>query len=485
MSYDHNKQTTISIAGNYFRYQQVRNDISQRDFSDAKDQPLERYTRQRYNPEHESQLSGEVALKHQFDEEHELSIEYNISSADETEDNYFINKYDFPIPDTTKDNFFISVKELEQQFTVDYTHPLGEDGNIEAGYDGLVQKIQQNFYATSFSQLTGEFTSDTNRSNLYHYLGNIHAVYATYEKEWEQFGASVGLRGEWTWLNGKQVTRNVHYKNAYFNLYPTLHLSYKLNENQELQLNYSTRVNRPDGDDLNPFPEYQDPINLYAGNPQLKPEIIYSVEAGYKLTSEVYSFVPSVYYRYKRNGFTSVTRPLNDTVLLTTIENLNADQAAGLELVLTGKIFNRININTSGNFFYNRIAAGNLGYTDTRAIFSFYGQAVLSTIIKKHTTLQLSANYRSARLTPQGKYFPTYVINAGLRQDFLKGKLSLSATVSDIFKTLRQESNLDDGFLRQTVISRRDSRIFYIGLSYRFGVTQKTKEDKLQFDNAL
>lgn len=91
---------------------------------------------------------------------------------------------------------------------------------------------------------------------------------------------------------------------------------------------------------MNPFPEYRDPLNLRAGNPKLLPEMIHSVEFGYKWQNDNFSIVPSLYYRYKKNGFTSVTIPLNDSVLLTTEQNLSNDQSAGLEIIFSAKAGN-------------------------------------------------------------------------------------------------------------------------------------------------
>jgi hypothetical protein len=101
------------------------------------------------------------------------------------------------------------------------------------------------------------------------------------------------------------------------------------------------------------------------------------------------------------------------------------------------------------------------------------------------TMLQLSTNFRSARLTPQGKTFPTTVFNAGVRQDLFKNKVSLTLTASDIFNSLQQKSLYDIPYLHQETRGRRDGRIIYLGISYRFGVISKPKEEKLEYDNSL
>jgi len=142
-------------------------------------------------------------------------------------------------------------------------------------------------------------------------------------------------------------------------LYPTIHLAYKLNTG-ELQLNYSKRVNRPEGDDLNPFPEYQDPRNLRAGNPKLLPEIIHSAEFGFQWRNGNFSFVPSLYYRFKKNGFTDVLVKLNDTTLLSTIQNLSNDVSAGLELIFSAKLANFSLPTLVPTFFIIKLTRANL-----------------------------------------------------------------------------------------------------------------------------
>ena len=168
------------------------------------------------------------------------------------------------------------------------------------------------------------------------------------------------------------------------------------------------------------------------------------------------------------------------------MQNLSNDKSAGLELIFSAKAGDFFRANLSSNFFYNKIDATDLGYSDKKSIASMSANFNSTFIITKTTMLQISSNYRSARLTPQGKVFGTFVLNAGARQDLFKKKLSIILTASDIFKTLQQKTELNTSFLKQTAIGRRDARIIYLGLSYHFGKTiKKSNEEKLQFDNTL
>ena len=126
-----------------------------------------------------------------------------------------------------------------------------------------------------------------------------------------------------------------------FRVYPTLHLAYELNGNQQIQFNYSHRVKRPDSDEMNPFPEYSDPRNMESGNPRVKPEQIHSIELGYQLKKENFLIQPTIYYRYRYDAFAEIQKYVNDTVLLTTFDNLAQNQSMGVEFIASfnaGKI---------------------------------------------------------------------------------------------------------------------------------------------------
>ena len=484
--YTLNEHNTVGISGNYHYRKLTKRDVANKFFYTKNYLLSGNYDRLRYDPEIEKEKDATVYWQHNFPkEDHELRFEFNASASDEVEDNHYTNVYHLPVFPPSYDNTLIKQGDHQQQITIDYTNPLSEDSKLEAGYDGSFNQIDMDFYGEYYDTAQHLFIKDVVKSNRFKYSEAIHAVYGTYQHSFGAFGFSTGLRFEEVYIKGNLVTKDSLFSNNYFKFYPTLHLSYKLN-NGELQLNYSKRVRRPEGDDLNPFPEYQDPYNLRAGNPKLLPEITHSVEFGYKWQNKKYSFVPSLYYRYKQNGFTTVTIPLSDSVLLTTQQNLSNDKSTGLELIFSAKVGKFLSANLSSNFFYNQIDASALGYSNHKSIISMSTNFNATTVITKTTMWQVSANYRSARLTPQGKVYANFVFNTGLRQDLFKKKLSVTFTASDLFNTLKQKSELNTRYLKQTAVGKRDARIFYLGISYRLGkITKKQNEEKLQFDNNL
>ena len=484
--YELNEHNSIGISGNYHHRDQTKKDVVKKFFYDKNYSLTSNYHRLRFDPEFEKEKDATAYWQHNFPkEDHELRIEFNASASDEVEDNHYTNIYYSPLLPSSFDNTLIKQGDHQQQLTVDYSNPLSEDSKLEAGYDGSFNQIDMNFYGEYYDTIQQKFIKDLIKSNRFKYGEAIHALYGTYQHSYEKFGYSAGFRFEQASIKGTLVTKDSAISNDYFKIYPTLHLSYKL-KNGELQLNYSKRVHRPEGDDLNPFPEYQDPYNIRAGNPNLLPEVTHSAEFGYKWQNEKISFVPSLYYRYKQNGFTSVIARVNDSVLLTTQQNLSNDKSTGLELIFSAKAGKFLSASLSSNFFYNKIDASNLGYSKPKSIVSMSTTFNSTATITKTTLWQVSCNYRSARLTPQGKVFPGFVLNTGLRQDLFKKKVSVILTASDLLKTLRQKIELNTFYLKQTAIGKRDARIIYLGVSYRFGkLIKKSSEEKLQFDNNL
>ncbi|WP_343533988.1 TonB-dependent receptor [Pedobacter sp.] len=476
-------KNSLGLSGNYYLRKMHKNDLTLKTVSNSSGL-LADYDRLRKNYEYEREADATLFFQHDFKNEgHQIRLEFNVAHSPEVEDNHYTNAYRVPVTPNQLDNTLIKQTADNQQLTLAYENPLSENTKLEFGYDGRYKREDLDFYGESYDAAQQRFVIDALKTNRFIYNENIHAFYGTIEQSWKKFGAMLGLRGEYADIKSRLITAATIIPNHYFKIYPTLHLTYQLNDSRQLQLNYSRRVRRPEGDDLNPFAEYADPTNIRVGNPHLLPEIIHSVELGYQWKRSGFTILPGIYYRYKYNGFTSITTPLNSTTLVTTQQNLANDQAWGVDVVFSASISDKLNINFTPNAFYNQIDAANLGYSTKRNTFTWSANFNSSYVIAKGTMLQINSNYKSSRLTPQGKYLPSFVLNFGARQDIFHKKGSIYFTLSDVFKSQRQKAELSSPLLVQNIYIRSNSRIGYLGLSYNFGVMKKKKD--LTFDNSL
>jgi len=479
---------TLGLSGNYRQRGYTSHDTTTYLLTDGNSIVSSNYDRQRIDYDKTIVSGAKVYYQRNFvKDDHTLRFEGNLFQLFDQEDNHFTNVYRAPSTMTTFDNRLLREYNSEGEFTADYHNKLSEYSILEAGYDGTFQKDDFPFSGTYFDTTRQALVTDTSMTDHFIYKGSIHALYATYQTTFGAFNALGGLRAEDALITSDLTTLatiKTIVPIKYFKLYPTLHLAYKLSEFNELQLNYSLRVNRPNASDLNPFPEAQDPRNLRAGNPHLLPEYIHSIEFGYQLQNDGISLVPSIFYRKTYNGFTTVTRSLNDSTLLTTQENLLSDQSGGLELVITADLWNVIALNMNANAFYQQIDATNLGYSNRKSTVSWNGALNCNINLAKGTMVQVNSNYRSLRLTPQGEIRPIFVLNLGFRQDLFDKQISLIATASDILHTLNRKTDLNNPWLTQNSVLSRDSRIVFIGLTYHFGIQPKRSKDKpLQYDD--
>ncbi len=474
----------FGLSGNYRYRGFTRNDASTKVLT-SNSIITDDYDRLRVDYESQSDAGLTAFFQHNFDgEDHKLRFEFNAAQSPEQEDNHYTDVYRVPSTPQTYDNTLIKQTDWKKQLTADYTYHLAEHSTFETGYAGEFSKRDMDFYGEYFDPSQQKFIKDIEKTNRFIYNETIQAMYGTYENSFGLFSVLGGVRAEGSFIKSDLVTGDSIISNDNFNLYPTLHLAYKFSELAEWQLNYSRRVNRPEGEDLNPFPEYQDPRNIRSGNPRLKPEFINSIEFGCQLQNDNITVVPSLFYRNRYNGFTTVIKALNDSTLLTTRENLSSDQSAGFEFVVAGNVGNLFTANLSANAFYEQIDASNLGFGNNKSTVTWSGTLNGSVNLSNATMIQINSNYRSARLTPQGENRSSFVLNMGFRQDLFDEKLSLILTVSDLLNTLNRKTDLNTPWLTQNVVSTRDSRIVYFGLTYHFGTpAKKSKEKSLQYEN--
>lgn len=484
---DLDHSTVVGASGHYFHNVFTRKDMATNVFQNSEHIPTQLYDRARLDNEYQEDYGADVFVEHKFPgEEHKLRAEYSFSGHPEKEDNHYTNLFWFPPDPTQYDATLIQPLENQNQISIDYSNPLSDRSALEAGYAGEFDHSDYRFTISNFYLAQQAWVTDPAKSSRFLFDETIHALYATLRQSFGSLTVLAGVRAEHSSITTDQVTQNLNLFNSYIKLYPTLHLSYGLGETTELQLNYSRRVHRPESEDLNPNPEYRDPRNLQAGNPALMPEFIHSVEFGVKLQNDLFSLIPSVFYRFTSNRFTSVVQTVNDSTLLTTKVNLSNDQSAGVECLLSSNLGSAFSTNVSVNGYYDEIDASNLGYGAKKSVITWSGALTMSLSPVAGTMFQINANFNSVRLTPQGEYRPSYVVNVGARQDLLENRLALTMTVADLFHTLKRELILDTPVLNQTVVNKRDSGILYFGLTYHFGAqTKKSKEEQLKYDNGI
>ena len=197
------------------------------------------------------------------------------------------------------------------------------------------------------------------------YNRDLHALYATYSgKAWKNFGYQVGLRGEVYSVTtdskhkddeGK-LQGNLESLKPVFKLFPSVFLSYQLPGDNELQVNYTKRVRRPWGGQLNSFQNITDSTNISFGNPLLKPEYSNAFEFNYLKSWENHMLSLSAYYRTTDDIMQRISYMEGD-IMYSTTENVAQSLSSGVEIVGKNRFFGKLDLTTTLNMYYYKLEA--------------------------------------------------------------------------------------------------------------------------------
>lgn len=363
---------------------------------------------------------------------------------------------------------------------VDYKRPLGKDGSLNLGYQGEFNAAQFDFRGVRGASLDA-LAPVPSLTNQFDWDQAVHALYATYRVDTGKFEAQLGLRGEQAEIDLDQRTDRIQIERDYFRLYPTAHLGYELSATQQLRASYSRRIQRPNGQDLNPYTIYIDPLNLRRGNPYLMPEVTDSFEAGWQKRKGGAFYSVTGFYRTSRGGVTDVVQDLGNGVFLNTRANLATAERIGVELVASGRVTKTLTYNASGSYLWNRIDPRQAGASAPRSGTTGSVRGSLSWQPTPKDFFQLSGNFTGEQLIPQGYRAPGGLLNAGYRRK-LNEKISLTLTGQNILDTQRTITVIDTPLIRDRIRQKGPGAIVLAGISWTLGGPNARKRPEPAFD---
>jgi outer membrane receptor protein involved in Fe transport len=378
---------------------------------------------------------------------------------------------------------------------LDYTKPLTEQSKFEAGYRSTIRNSDEDQISdTLLFRGTQNYSIDKTLTSLFQLEDIVHAVYTNYQNQvTKNFGFQFGLRAEQAYLNTSITGSNINGNPLttpgrldYLRAYPSVFLTQKLKGENQLQLSYTRRVNRPRGWQVNPFPDVDDRFNIRIGNPNLRPEDIHSFEFSYAKFWNAFTLTSSLYFR-QVNDVVQSLRTVNPDQLGGTVSrffNLSKNQAYGLELISRADITKKVNLTGNLNFFQSVFQGdASLGINDNSG-FNWNGNLTANATLTKKLSAQSNFFYSAPRIISQGRIKEIYSLDAGLRYDILKTKGSLSFNMRDVFNSRRFNTITDNGAFLQEFERRRRGGIYSLTFSYRFGKQDFAPKKSAKKDNS-
>lgn len=375
---------------------------------------------------------------------------------------------------------------------LDYTNTLNEFLKLEAGFNGNYSH-ENTPNTTWLGTSADDMQLAPQLYNRFIYTNNISALYFTLGGKVGNFSYSGGLRSE-SWqvrtrsLEYGQTEADVpEYKINKFALFPSVYLSYALPYDNELQINYTRRIRRPWGGQLNSFRDISDPTAVSYGNPQLEPQYSNSFELNY-LKSWTFHMISVSAYLRQASGVMNRLSYMDGDVMYSTWANVSNRVNSGVEIVSKNQLFaNWLDLTTTVNLYNNHISAWS--YTIHSAAtgrdillsnkkqnsFAWDARMMANVKLPWQLAFQATGRYSSAHKEAQSSHQGGWSVDIGLRKTL--GDWSFSLNCRDLFDSRKWKNTTYGEDYEQYSERWRGGRQIRLTIKYSFG-NMKAKKNR-------
>ena len=380
----------------------------------------------------------------------------------------------------------------------DYVKPINDKTKLETGVRAALRSRLNNNSNYIFDDNTKDYLLVPSTASNYTSSDNVYAGYVSLTSAIKNFGYKIGVRAESSNYSGELTETKQIFSNKYpISLFPSIFLSQKLKNDQELQVSYTRRINRPNFFQLIPFVDSTDKLNIKQGNPDLVPEFTQSFELNYlKQFAGNNTLLASLYYKKTTNLITNYLTQNTDastgnSFLINTFINANSSYSAGAEITSQNTLTKWWSTSTDINIYNSKINTDNISGTSQKAQWSWFGKLNSSFKLPANFSLQLSGMYQSktnlpvnnnqggpggggppgmtAQSASQGYINSFYDVDFAVKKAFLNNKFSLSLSINDIFRSRKQDQYSYSAYFTQEYNRIRDPQMIRLNLSYNFG----------------
>ncbi|WP_118976606.1 outer membrane beta-barrel protein [Taibaiella koreensis] len=163
-------------------------------------------------------------------------------------------------------------RERNTTFSLQYTEPLGDKHRL--AFDYSMQLFSSKDHKDVFTPQTGDQSLfDSLQSYITEYNYQQHTAGIKYQLSLKNLTAGIGFRSQFFSGSNRNIYEASTIRNNKTSYMPVVNARYRLSNKDELDFSYSGNMQPPDISMLRTAPNYQDSLNIFIGNPDLKPEV--------------------------------------------------------------------------------------------------------------------------------------------------------------------------------------------------------------------
>jgi len=484
-------RNTITVSGNYVHGAFNTNDLQHYFYSDVNDVLINKGDRTNISRTAFNNYTGQIQYKRTYPKQgKEFTTDITVNGGN-TNTSYTFTTYQNPFPHGVQTSNG-STPSWQYTYQTDFVNPINDHTKFETGVRSYLQRSfskQQTFNQDS----TGALVAFSDLTNNYNITNLTNAAYANYSSRALGINYMAGLRFEQSYYKGNITNKDISFSYSYpdaklnklqYCFFPALYFSKKLPHNQEIQINFSRKINRPNFFQLMPFVMMADNANIRIGNPQLSPEFLNIGEINYNITWGKVNFLTSFYMRYIQNPITAIAypEPSKPNILVNTFQNGKNSVVGGFDNTLKVTPIKNLDLMANANIFHTTINYLNGTTQITNSGYSWTGKASVSYKFPGNITMQINGNYQAPQIIPQGTTRMVEYMDVTVSKN-IKQKLIFTLLLSDVFNSKRMGTNYNTPDYIQDLARRRETRYVKLTVMYLFGkmdssIFKKMKQQK-------
>jgi len=238
---------------------------------------------------------------------------------------------------------------------LDWQHPMANGQILSLGGKWNYSRMTERY---RFASIGTGGSLGPNTFDQFSGIDDNLAAYATFQQP----------IGDWTLMPGFRIEHDSRHISSpahpdveirRTDLFPTLHAEHALGKALDLTLSYSKRIDRPQLNDLRPYPLVQDVLTIKEGNPHLQNQSTdaYEIDLHYHHNKVDAGMI--VYDRETRRLW-SQAYSVSDGVSIFTLINAGHRSDRGAELDIGMPLVGRVKFNGTLNLFDERVPPGML-----------------------------------------------------------------------------------------------------------------------------
>lgn len=241
---------------------------------------------------------------------------------------------------------------------ISYTEPLGGGKYLGINYSrsNFKNDLVKDFYDI-LNPATRQEILNENLSNKYKRDYTYDRGGLTFQYNKKKFNFSSGVSVQHSQLDGALQGANDPIQKDFTNILPSLRWNYDFKSTRNLSFRYETSVREPSVEQLQPIADNSDPLNVYMGNPELRPEYTHGFNIHF-MDYDQFNF-RSIFGRFSFDYTTDkiTNKRTIDQSFRQTIQSINVEN----DMRFNGYVgfgtplrFMKSRIDISGNMLYNR-----------------------------------------------------------------------------------------------------------------------------------